>query len=95
MKYWSEKLSKVFDTSAECVEAEKAYDKQVAEKEAKQKALSEERSSRAKKVEELYKEAIEAKKAYDEELSKFLRDYKTFHCTLSGVDPFFSFFDWF
>jgi len=95
MKYFSEKLNKVFDTEKACVEAEDAHDKEVAEKEAKQKALTEERATRAKNVEDLYKQAVEAKAAYDKELRAFLDDYGSFHCTLKNVDPFFGFFDWF
>ncbi len=95
MKYLSEKLNRAFNSEKECVEAEKAYDKQVAEKEAKQKALTEERATRAKKVEDLYKHAVEAKQAYDKELRAFLDDYGSFHATFKTVDPFFGLFDWF
>lgn len=95
MKYFSEKLNKVFDTEEACVKAERAHETAIAEAEAKKKALAEERATRAKEVEELYKAAVEAKKAYDEKLKEFLRDYKTFHATFKTTDPFFSFFDWF
>ena len=95
MKIYSEVLNKMFDTEKECVEAEKAHEKQLAEAEAKKKALTEERASRAKNVEDLYKQAVEAKAAYDKELRAFLDDYGSFHCTLKNVDPFFGFFDWF
>ena len=95
MKYFSEKLNKLFDSQEACVEAENAHEKAVAEAEAKKKALADERANRAKKVEELYKQAVEAKKAYDKELSAFLKDYGSFHATFKTVDPFFGIFDWF
>lgn len=95
MKFYSEKLNKVFDTEQACVEAESAHDKAIAEAEAKKKALVEERATRAKEVEDLYKAAVEAKKAYDEKLRAFLKDYGSFHATFKNVDPFFTLFDWF
>ena len=95
MKFYSEKLNKVYDTEQACVEAESAHDKAIAEAEAKKKALVEERATRAKEVEDLYKAAVEAKKAYDEKLRDFLKDYGSFHATFKNVDPFFSLLDWF
>ena len=95
MKFYSEKLNKVFDTEQACVEAESAHDKAIAEAEAKKKALVEERATRAKEVEDLYKAAVEAKKAYDEKLRAFLKDYGSFHATFKNVDQFFSLLDWF
>ena len=95
MKFYSEKLNKVFDTEQACVEAESAHDQAIAEAEAKKKALVEERATRAKEVEDLYKAAVEAKKAYDEKLRAFLKDYGSFHATFKNVDPFFSLLDWF
>ena len=95
MKYFSEKLNKVFDTEQACVEAESAHDKAVAEAEAKKKALADERANRAKAVEEAYKQAVEAKQAYDKLLQEFLNDYGSFHATFKTTDPFFGLFDWF
>ena len=95
MKYFSEKLNKLFDSEKECSKAEAEHEKQLAETEAKQKALADERASRAKNVEDLYKQAIDAKAAYDKELRAFLKDYGSFHCTLRNVDPFFNIFSWF
>lgn len=95
MKFYSEKLNKVYDTEQACVEAESAHDKAIAEAEAKKNALVEERATRAKEVEDFYKAAVEAKKAYDEKLRAFLKDYGSFHATFKNVDPFFSLLDWF
>lgn len=96
MKYYSEKLNKLFETEKECVEAESAHEKALAEAEAKKKALAEERASRAKEVEDAYKAALEAKKLYNEKLDAFLRDYKQFHMTVTSQDPFDTWFrGWF
>lgn len=95
MKFYSEKLNKLFDTQEACAEAEKAHEKALVEAVAAKKAKADARAERAKKVEELYKAAVDAKKAYDTELKAFLKDYGSFHATLKNVDPFFSIFDWF
>jgi len=95
MKFYSEKLNKVFDTEEQCVEAERAHERAITEAETKRLKLAEERANRAKEVEELYKAAVEAKKAYDEKLREFLKDYGSFHATFKNVDPFFTLFDWF
>ena len=95
MKFYSEKLNKLFDTQELCAQAETAHEKALAEAEAKKKALADERANRAKEVEELYKTAVEAKKAYDDKLREFLKDYGSFHATFKNVDPFFGLFDWF
>lgn len=95
MKFYSEKLNKVFDTQEACAEAESAQEKAVAEAEAKKKALAEERANRAKAVEDAYRKAIEAKQEYDKILQEFLKDYGSFHATFKTTDPFFGIFDWF
>lgn len=95
MKYFSETLNKVFDTEQECTEAENLYNQAQQEAEARQQALTEQRATRAKEVEDAYKTAVEAKKAYDKLLREFLNDYHSFHATFKNVDPFFSLLDWF
>lgn len=95
MKFYSEKLNKLFDTQELCAQAESEHDKAVAEAEAKKKALADERATRAKKVEELYKQAVQAKQEYDKALQDFLTDYGSFHTTFKTTDPFFNIFDWF
>lgn len=96
MKFYSEKLNKLFETEKECAEAENAHEKALAEAEAKKKALAEERASRAKEVENAYKAAWEAKKLYNEKLDAFLRDYKQFHMTVTSQEPFGTWFKgWF
>lgn len=94
MKWYSEKLNKLFDSEKECVEAEEAHDKAVAEAEEKKKALSEARAARAKEVEAAYKAAIDARKEYEEVLHSFVKDYGSYHTTFKSSDPFFSLFGW-
>ena len=95
MKFYSEKLGKLFDTQELCTQAESEHEKAVAEAEAKKKALANERASRAKAVEELYRKAVEAKQEYNKALQEFLNDYGSFHATFKTTDPFFGLFDWF
>lgn len=95
MKFYSEKLNKMFDDDKSCLKAEEEHEKAVAEAEAKKKALADERANRAKAVEELYRKAIEAKQEYDKALREFLKDYGSFHATFKTSDPFFGIFDWF
>ena len=95
MKYFSETLNKVFDTEAECQEAENQQAARLAEAQARKDALITARAERAKEVEDAYKAAVTAKKEYDTLLKAFLKDYGSFHATFKDVDPFFSLFDWF
>ena len=95
MKFYSEKLNKMFDTQELCAQAESEHEQAVAEVEAKKKALTEERATRAKAVEDAYRKAVEAKQEYDKILQEFLKDYGSFHATFKTGDPFFGIFDWF
>ena len=89
MYIYSEKTKKRYDTVEECVEAEKAYDKSIAEEKERKEKLASERKNRAKEVEDAFKNAYSL-------LDKFTKDYGTFHFTINSedVNPF-SFFDFF
>jgi flagellar hook-basal body complex protein FliE len=93
MKYYSEKLNKIFDSEDECQKQEKAFlDKQKAEEE-KQVKLAETRKARAKEVEDAYKKANEAYKEFLELKNKFIKDYRTIHMSFDELsdlvnDPF-------
>lgn len=94
MKYYSEKLNKLFDTQEACARAEKEHEKAVAEVEAKKKALADERAKRAKEVESAYNAVIAAKKDYQKVLNDFVKDYGSFHMTLkTGENNPFNLFD--
>lgn len=77
MKYYSEKLEKLFETEEELKSAEKARD----EEEAKEKVKREQRAERAKEVEEAYKKYIEL-------LNQFVKDYGNYHCSVKDGDDF-------
>ena len=88
MKFYSEKLNQFFDNDKACLDAEKAFDKEQAEKEVRQKQLKEERAARAKEVEEAYKAIIDAKTKYAELKNKFIADYGSFHQTFNVKTEF-------
>ncbi len=105
MKIYSEKTNKEYATVDECLEAEKAFDEQIAaekaKKDAEQKALVAkkeaaiaERKEAASKVEEKRKALIEAQKAYRDELAKFCQKWGADHYTVKGGDDsWFNLFD--
>lgn len=75
MKYYSEKLKKLFDSTEDLESAEKEY----AEKEAKELKLREVRKTRAQEVEEAYKN-------YKKLLDDFIKDYGSYHQTIRDND---------
>ena len=94
MKFYSEKLNKMFDSQEACAEAEAAHDKRIAEAEAKKKALAEDRAKRAKEVESAYEAAVTARENYQKILDSFIKDYGSFHMTVkTGENNPFNLFD--
>lgn len=67
MKYFSEKLKKVYDTVEDLETAEKEFD----EKHEKELALKEERKQRAQEVEDAYKKYLDLR-------ANFIKDYKEY-----------------
>lgn len=93
MKYYSELINKVFDTQAECEQAEEALvAKQKAEEE-KQLALKNEREARSKEVVEAFKKAREAEAEAQKLLKEFVKDYGSFHMSYNGKSSIPSMFD--
>lgn len=86
MKFYSEKLDKLFDTQELCAEAEEAHEKAEAEKKAKEEELATARKTRAIEVEAAYKASVEATKHYHDLLDKFVKDYGSFHMTVRTGD---------
>ena len=76
MKYYSEKLKKLYDSATDLLKAEATFDKAEAEKIAKEKAAKEQRATRAKEVEQALKDADAAKRKANQLLNKFVEDYK-------------------
>ena len=71
MKYYSDKLDKIFDTATDLTAAELEYDKRIAEAKAKaekekqeREAKEEERTKALNEVESAYKHYLELKDAY-------------------------------
>ena len=75
MKYYSEKLKKLFDSTEELQEAEKEQN----EKETLELKKREERAARAKEVDEAYEKYVDL-------LKKFVKDYGYYHKTYKDAD---------
>ena len=98
MQYYSEKLGKLFKTEEECTKAEQEHEAKVREEEERKTKLANERKTRAKEVEAAAQAVAEARKHYDELLRNFVKDYGSFHATVSSDGNFFdlfsSMFEW-
>ena len=86
MKFYSEKLNRLYDTQDECAAAERAAALKAEMEKAEKEKIANERKTRAKEVEDAQKAMIEAKSRYAELLEAFTRDYGVFHQTLTGED---------
>lgn len=97
MKYYSEKLNKIFNTEQECMDAEfevkKAENLARIQKEKEARELKEkkdkeaaERKAMAEKVEAARKAYLETQKAYRTELDKFIKTYGSFHMSWNEND---------
>lgn len=95
MKFYSEKLDKMFSTAAEVVKAEEAYDKKLAEEKAKKEELANTRKARADEVEKLFADAREAQKKANDALTAFCKDYGAFHKTYKEGETVPTLWDWF
>lgn len=82
MKYYSEKLKKVYDTVEQLQAAETEYDKTHAAEIAKQK----ERKARAEEINKARKELVDAQDRYNDLISKFVKDYGSYHATYTDSD---------
>ena len=95
MKFYSEKLNKMYDSAAEVVKAEEAYDKKLAEEKAKKEELANTRKARADEVEKLFADAREAQKKANDALTAFCKDYGAFHKTYKEGETVPTMWDWF
>ena len=95
MKYWSEKLQKLYDIAEACQKAEfEAKEKEnrdrilkereAREKKEKQEKLAVERKTKAAEVEEARKAMVAAQRKYKEVLSAFNEQFGPFHLSLTG-----------
>lgn len=87
MKYYSEILKKNFDTEKACIAAEKEFAEKNAAEEAAKKKAAQERKTRAQQVEAAHNDMVQAQKRYNELLKDFLKDYGSYHMTVSEPDP--------
>lgn len=100
MKFYSEITSQLYNSEAELNEAENKIKKAENEKKARENKLKNERAARAKVVEaafEEYRKAKEnAKKKYSEAdalLEAFIKDYGTYHVSISEKNKDINKFD--
>lgn len=92
MKYYSEKLKKLFDSEAELTKAENA----VTAEAAKQEKIRKEREAAAKAIDEKLKEKVRVTDEYNKMIADFCKKYGKYHKTITnsdipsytGVDPF-------
>lgn len=88
MRYYSDKLNKLFDSEESLQEAEKQQE----EKEAEKQQLAETKKVRAAEVEDAYKKTLEAReeankiirdadKVYYDLRDKFVKDFGSYHMT--------------
>ena len=104
MKYYSEKLGKVFDTEKACLEAEfHAKEQENLEKirkeretalakEKKEKEVAE-RKEMANAVEEARKAMVDAQKAYQKKIKEFVDKYHSYHFTTTNTEEIPTLFD--
>ena len=97
MRYYSDKLNKVFDTAEACEKAEIAAKEQEnlekikrereerERKELREKEASE-RKALAEKVEAARKEMVAAQKKYRDAIGAFCDKYGSYHTTVTGID---------
>ena len=86
MKFYSEKLNTLYSTEKELLKAEKEHDEKLAKEKAEKEKKSNERAARAKEVEDAAKVVSDARKVYTEKLNAFIKDYGTYHSTISRKD---------
>ena len=82
MKYYSEKLKKLFDSEAELMKAESA----ATEEATKQEKLRKEREAAAKAIDEKLKEKIRVTKEYNSMLADFCKKYGKYYKTITDSD---------
>ena len=104
MKYYSEKLNKLYNSQAECEKAEFEAkeaenrqkilaERQAAEVKAQKEKEAAERKAMAATVEEARKNMTAAQKAYKEAIEAFTKKYGSYHYTSHSVEDIPTLFD--
>lgn len=75
MRIYSEKTNKEYRTVEECLSAEKAYDEEIARREAEKTKLNETRAARNEEIEKACEKAINAQNEYYSLVKKYVKDY--------------------
>ena len=86
MKYYSEKLNRLFDSVEALAEEEERVESARAEKEKKLAEHRENRAAAVKKVEEAFKNMTDAQKEYYKVLKEFNEKFGTYHKSISFDD---------
>ncbi len=91
MKYYSDETKKLYETE----EALKAAEKAVFDAKQEKEKLKQQRSARAKEVEDAFKAVEEAQTHAYKLLNDFTKDYGSFHMSWSSnvKKPYFPLFD--
>ena len=104
MKYFSEKLNRIYDTREACEKAENEAvaaelkakleaEKKAAEEKVKKEKAAAERKAMAAEVETARKEMIEAQKKYREAIEKFVAKFGSYHWSSNSADDVPTLFD--
>ena len=104
MKYYSEKLNRLFETQADCEKAEFEAkeaenrekilaERKAAEVRAQKEKEAAERKAMAAEVETARKNMVAAQKAYKEAIEAFTKKYGSYHYTSHSVDDIPTLFD--
>lgn len=86
VKFYSDLLGKFYESAEEAKKAEEAEVKRVKAEKEKEKVAKEERAKRAKEIDEAEKALTAARKRYDELVRAFVRDYRSYHKTISSTE---------
>lgn len=97
MKYYSEKLNRLYDSQAECEKAEFEAkeaenrekilaERKAAEAKAQKEKEAAERKMMATEVDEAYKAMVAAQNAYKTKLEAFVKKYGSYHTSLTTKD---------
>ena len=106
MKYYSDKLNRLYETAEDCQKAEfeatkaeeekKALaERKAAEAKAQKEKDAAERKAMAAEVEEARKAMVAAQKAYRDKIDAFVKKYHSYHFSTTNADEVPTLFDLF
>ena len=89
MKFYSELPQHFYESEDACKQSDSQFNKDLAAKNSKEKALKAERKQRAEEVNDAYKAIKEAEKHYCELSDQFVKDYGSFNMTVTETGSVF------